>query len=359
MLFSGRRDGNHEEKTMTQPTRFSAATLLGGAVVALAIVIGVIAWLSIDPSGEQGSGLPESFDYSLESYQKIDPALIHYVQKTTIPLDMHEPRAVAVGLGDRIFAAGDKAIHIFDSDGKKLEHIALEQEPYCLAVAGVERLAADTRLYVGMKDHVEVYDGKGRRLRVWNRPSARAVLTSIAVTDMDVFVADAGSPVVWRYDFDGNVLGRIGRRDREREIPGFIVPSPYFDLAMAPDGLLRVVNPGMHRIEAYTVDGHLELFWGRPGMGIETFCGCCNPANIAILDDGRVVTAEKGIPRVKVYRATGEFESVVVGPETLARHSSATVETRDEHRLCPVDLAVDRRSRILVLDSAADCVRVY
>ncbi len=137
------------------------------------------------------------------------------------------------------------------------------------------------------------------------------------------------------------------------------MPSPYFDVAVAPDGLLRVANPGTHRIEAFTFDGHLELSWGKRGMGIEAFCGCCNPSNIAILADGRVVTAEKGIPRVKVYSESGEFECVVVGPEILAPNRSATVETRDELRLHPVDLAVDSRSRILVLDPAAGSVRIF
>ena len=35
---------------------------------AVAIGVGVVAWLRIDPSGEQGSGLPEAFDYDLEKY---------------------------------------------------------------------------------------------------------------------------------------------------------------------------------------------------------------------------------------------------------------------------------------------------
>jgi hypothetical protein len=210
-----------------------------------------------------------------------------------------------------------------------------------------------------MRSHVEVFDVRGSRQSVWSQPGKRAVLTSIAVADEDVFVADAGSLVVWHYNPGGKQLGAIGKRDPSRGIPGFIVPSPYFDVAVAPDGLLRVVNPGAHCIEAFTFDGHMELSWGKRGIGIEAFCGCCNPSNIAILADGRVVTAEKGIPRVKVYSESGEFESVVVGPETLAASPSAMVETRDELRLHPVDVAVDSRSRILVLDPPAGCVRIF
>jgi hypothetical protein len=324
-----------------------------GAIVLLAIGIGAVAWLRIDPSGLHGSGLSDTFDYNLEQYQKIDPALVRYAQKTQVPVGLRAARAVAVGPQDRIFVAGDKTIRVFDRDGKPLEPIALDQEPYCLATGNAGRI------YVGMRDHVEVFGGDGKRQAAWPRPGKRTVLTSIAAADEDVFVADAGALVVWHYDPSGKLLGQIGKRDPSRGIPGFIVPSPYFDVAIAPDGLLRVANPGAHQIEAFTFDGHLELSWGKRGMGIETFCGCCNPSNIAILADGRVVTAEKGIPRVKVYRESGEFECVVVGPETLAPNRTATVETRDELRLHPVDLAVDSRLRILVLDPTAGLIRIF
>jgi hypothetical protein len=271
---------------------------------------------------------------------------------------MHEARAVAVGPDDRIYVAGDKAIRIFSPDGKKLKNRELEGAPFCVAVGGAEH-ESPGRIYVGMREHVEVFNADGKRESVWGRPGKRSVLTSIATAEEDVFVADAGMMIVWHYDPQGKLLGRIGKRDEAQGFPGFIVPSPYFDVAIAPDGLLRVVNPGLHRIEAYTFDGHRELFWGIRGMGVEAFCGCCNPANIAILPDGRVVTAEKGISRVKVYGPEGKFECVVVGPETLEPNPSAAVETRDELRIHPADLAVDSRSRVLVLDPAIGSVRVY
>src|SRR5262249_4676088 len=136
----------------------------------------------------------------------------------------------------------------------------------------------------------------------WASPGGRAWLTGLTTSAKDVFVADAGNRVIWRCDHSGKVLARIGEKNKERNIPGFIVPSPYFDLEMHPDGLLRVANPGRHRVEAYTVDGDLELAWGVASTAIDGFCGCCNPINIALLPDGRIVTCEKGLPRVKVYR---------------------------------------------------------
>ncbi|MBM3243119.1 hypothetical protein FJZ31_43220, partial [Candidatus Poribacteria bacterium] len=50
---------------------------------------------------------------------------------------------------------------------------------------------------------------------------------------------------------------------------------------------------------------------GYLSMDIDGFCGCCNPVNFAMLPDGRFVTCEKGLPRVKIYDADGTFSGVV------------------------------------------------
>jgi hypothetical protein len=343
---------------MSSMKQIIAFAIFADAVVVAAIIVGVFVWARTKPSGEAGNKLPKAFDYDLEQYAKVDPALIRYDEQAKIPLGMTAPRAIAVGPRDRLFVAGDRTIAVFNAEGKTLKTIELEQEPHCLAVAkGGPALAG--QLYVGMKDHIEAYDGDGQRKAVWSAPGKRSVLTSIAAGEEDIFVADAGSLVVWRYDRAGKLLGQIGRRDPSRNVPGFVVPSPYFDVAIAPDGLLRAVNPGMHQVEAFTFDGHLELSWGKRGMGIKTFCGCCNPSNIAILSDGRIATAEKGLPRVKVYSPTGDFECVVVGPSVLAPNSAMLTQGCGEDTLHPVDLAVDSRDRILVLDPLASCVRIF
>jgi len=341
----------------TQAAKSIVGTLIATALAA-AIVVGVAAVLRIDFWGQRGSGLSVRFDYDLEEFQQIDPALIRYRPVGGIFPGMREVRALAVGPEDRIYVAGDRAIRVFGPAGAELMEIALEDQPRCLAVAGVGD-AFPGRVYAGLKTHVEVYSAQGKRKAVWDNLGQRAVLTSIAVAEQGVFVADAGNRIVLRYDTDGKLMGRIGQRDEDRNIPGFVIPSPYFDLATAPDGLLRVVNPGRHCVEAYTADGDLVVSWGKPTAAIEGFCGCCNPVNIAILPDGRFVTAEKGIPRVKVYTAEGRFDSVVVGPEMLVPTASAIEETRSRHKLLAVDVAADSQGRVLVLDPSAGRVRVF
>ncbi|NLY02988.1 MAG: hypothetical protein GXY83_43605 [Rhodopirellula sp.] len=346
----------------------SKINLTGGWTIAVAVVLAVavaaVAVSRVDLSGDTGSGLPQRFDYSLETFKTVDPSLILYRQAGELPLEMSAARAVAVGPEDRIYVVGDQKVVVYNADGTKHAEIILEESPRCLAVGGAEH-DPPGRILVGMRDHVEVYAPDGKRQAVWERLGEKAVLTSIAVADAagepDVFVADAGNRIVLRYDSSGKRLAEIGRLDREQRIRGFIIPSPYFDVAVTPDGLLRAVNPGMHRIEAYTFDGHFEepLAWGKAALAVEGFCGCCNPANMAVLPGGGYVTGEKGIPRVKVYGADGAFVGVVAGPDLLAPTMTITEETREDHELAVVDVAADSRGRVLVLDPAARKVRIF
>ncbi len=266
--------------------RISRTSIFIGAIVTLAIAVATIALLRIDRTGKKGSGLGNTFNYDLKDLRKIDPALIQYEEVGKIKTRFQDVFGVAVGSNEQIYVAGDEAIRVFNGNGERLSEIKLTGSPQCLAVTG------DGTVYVGMKSHVEVYDNEGVRKANWEGLGQNAVLTSIAVSgnDVDVFVADAGNRVVLRYDTSGKLVNRIGERDEAKNIPGFVVPSPYFDIAVAPDGLLRVVNPGHHRVEAYTFDGYLELSWGKTSMGIDGFCGCCNPVNFAMLPDGGFVT---------------------------------------------------------------------
>jgi len=333
-------------------------TLRAAVVIAIALGVAALAVWRIDHWGERGNGLSKSFQYDLEAYQKTDPSLIGYRQTARIPLGLIEPRAVAAGPDDRIYVAGDRAVHVHAPGGARLRQINLSAEPQSLAVGGSEHKYPG-RIYVGTGAQVQVFAPEGKRLATWDVAGRKALLTSIALGEHEIYLADATGRIVLRLDLDGKLLGRIGARDSSDGIPGFVIPSPYFDVALGPDGLLRAVNPGRHRIEAYTPDGSLEVFWGKATLGIEGFCGCCNPANIALFADGRVVTAEKGVPRVKLYSAEGQFLSVVAGPELLTPEPTSAEETRQAHKLKVVDVAVDSRGRVLVLDPGARSVRVF
>ncbi|MBN1854142.1 MAG: NHL repeat-containing protein [Pirellulales bacterium] len=329
-----------------------------GATLFAAVVVGTYALYRLDPWANRGNDSPTRSALDLQDQFSIQPQLIHYLQTSEIPIPLDVVRAIAVGLEDRIYVAGDRTVYRFGSDGAGEVVLHTDGEPTCLAI-GFNRHVAPGTFYVGVGKAIEVFLPNGEPLAVWHGLSDKTVLTSIAVSENDIYAADAGERVVIRFNPQGEIAGQIGRTDPDREMPGFILPSAYFDVAIGPDGELYAVNPGARRIEEYTSDGMLEGFWGKAGTAVDAFFGCCNPAHMAILPDGRFVTSEKGIPRIKVYNGFGEFECVVAGPSELGVRDSATVDARLEKNTQVFDIAIDSQGRILVLDPNTKRIRIF
>ena len=293
------------------------------------------------------------FAYDLERVRKTDPKLIRYEATGKFAAANPDPRRLAMGPEDRLHIAGKNGITILDLNGARLDEIVLPSAARCVAVG------PDGTVYAGLRDHVEVFDRKGQRTAAWESPGKKVWLTGLAASDKEVFAADAGNRVVLRYDKSGKVIGRIGEKSKDRNVPGLIVPSPYLDVALGRDGLLRVNNPGRHCIEVYTTDGELELSWGKPSAAIEGFCGCCNPIALELLADGRYITCEKGLPRVKIYSAQGQFECVVAGPESFPENArTGAISDKSDGMLGGLDAVVDSRSRVFVLDLVTAAVTV-
>jgi len=326
-----------------------------GVLIGLSVIGAIVAVVRLDTTGKKGSGLGKEFEYDVKELTRIDPNLILYEESAeAIKTGFANTHGIAVDSKGSVYVAGDKAIRIFAQSGKQLSEIKLDDMPRCLTVT------ADGTIYAGMKDHVEVYDAQGKQQASWESLGQDAVLTSIVVSKDNVFVADAGHRIVIRYDTAGKVINEIGKRDTFRNIPGFVVPSPYFDLAIPRDGLLRVVNPGRLRIEAYTFDGDIEFWWGEPSVTVQGFCGCCNPVNFAILEDESFVTCEKGLIRVKIYDPEGTFVGVVAGPEQLVEGDTTRIgEIAYEGKTDGFDVAVDASGRIFVLDTIKNVIRIF
>ncbi len=335
-----------------KPSRrsFLRRGVAGAWLFGLGSVMGFLANRTPKVAGQAlrtGRTLGKEFAYGLEQPPRTDPKLIGHQEIAAIPTGLKELRAVAVADGN-VYVAGDRTVIRFGKNSARLKALDLGEAPRCLAVG------SGGRMLVGFKDHVETYAPDGTRIARWERAGPKAVLTSIAVAGSDVFVADAGDRIVLRYDWQGTLRSRIGKKDPARDTPGFIVPSPYFDLAIGPGPLLWVANPGRHRLEAYTFAGDFESSWGEASFAMSGFCGCCNPAHFALLPDGRFVTSEKGITRVKVYSVRGEFESVVAGPELFLGPNNLP-----DSSPVGLDVAVDEAGQILVADRSKGAVRRF
>lgn len=321
---------------MANMSRHLIPAWLWAALAAVALVLALALALT-ERRREPGPSLI----YDVSSYEAVDPAKVLFREAERISLNLDTPTALCVRGNGTILVAGQDVIVVLDSSGGELGRFAVEGAPDCLAEG------PDGRLYLGMRTRIAVHDPQGKHLQSWQDLGPRAWISSIAVDDEHVFAADAGNKVVYRFDMSGNLLNRIGERDPERDVPGFIVPSPYFDILLDPGGGLWAVNPGKLGFEHYRPDGSLASSWYRPGMEIDEFSGCCNPIHAAYRSDASLVTAEKGINRVKVYAPDTALLGVVATPEMLGTLAETAASFQEEASVR--DLAVDNEDRVLVL----------
>ena len=303
-------------------------------LVIMVLVLGVGVFLGQSRRKDLG----KSFDYSLDDYRQVDPALVKYKEADPIVPTIKNISALAVREDGRIYIAGENAIEIVGG-----ETVPVPGTPTCLAVD------EPGNLFAGMRDHVEMISPNGD-VDVWDSPGEKTLLTSIAVDIWYVYAADAGSRRIWRYDRRNPAAKplEIGKKDWANGVRGFYVPSPFFDVAISrADGSLWAVNPGYHALENYRPDGMPLSSWDASGMNIEGFSGCCNPSHFALMPDGSFVTAEKGLPRVKILNVDGSLRCVVAVPDQF------------EDGVTGLDVAVDDEGKIYVLDPSRNQVRVF
>jgi hypothetical protein len=307
-------------------------------------------------------GQPNALDYDLSQYMHVDPALVRYKPAGSFAAP-RGARALAVKPEGLLLIAAGAAVHCFDAHG--------QTGGEWLSTATTARALvfdADGNLLVATQKTVEVYGPNGSLESTWDIPRGGKeprLITSIAATGDHVFLADALGRIIVRTDRQGGNVKLLGAADAARNIPGFILPSPYFQLVIGRDGLLWVNNPGKHRVEAYTFDGDFEQAWGENSIQTPGFCGCCNPVGLATLPDGKFLTGEKGLRRVKVYRADGVFESIVAPPDAFAPSADDMMRQEEAAEVSAKGLAVaaaphrDATGRVYVLDQSARLVQVF
>jgi len=250
----------------------------------------------------------------------------------------NELRGLHLDKTDRLWAVGDRAVKLFDPPGKVIRRWKTDFDPICITT--------DTQrtLYVGHTGGYTRYDDTGKLLGTFRDADRLGRVTAIGFTGQDVLLADATQRCIHRYGQDGRFLNDIGA---DNNTHGFLVPNGHLEFAVDAEGLIHAANPGKYRIERYSPAGKLLGHFGRFGTKKpEDFPGCCNPTNMTLTPDGRVVVTEKAPPRMKVYDAQGRILAVVT-PEFF------------DPNCRNMDVAVDSRNQIYVADTVRLRILVF
>jgi hypothetical protein len=265
-----------------------------------------------------------------------------------VPLDGKVATAIAVGADDHIFVAIDRSVMVLDREGRTVERLQLDRVPRGLAIDSTGTL------YVAHAKSILAIDCPTKERRRWQLPNDNAWLSGIATLGDDLYVADSKAGIVWRFDRSGTVKGEVASK-----FGRFSVADEFFSLS-ASAGELHIANPRRHQVESFDASGQSLATWGSASRQLAGFSGCCNPMAVAVRSDGCVVTAERGIPRVKLFSASGEFKSLIAGPEDFS--AVRNPDPTDAVAACnnsDLAVAVDSRHRTLVLDQAARHIRIF
>ncbi|MCX6335429.1 MAG: hypothetical protein NT092_14210 [Bacteroidia bacterium] len=202
--------------------------------------------------------------------------------------------SAAVSINGDIYVGGESFISCYASDLTKKWTLKMPSTITAMAVNG------DT-VYASSAQTIYLVSCQGKPITEWGPYEANSIITSISAYGQYVAFADAGTKRVFILKKNGEVKSMIGQSDNR-----FIIPSPYFDVALYSGNVLFIANTGNRRIESWTIEGKFLEQFGEPGTAPGTFCGCCNPAHFAVIPQG-FVTAEKGLNRVKIIDQYGKF----------------------------------------------------
>lgn len=152
----------------------------------------------------------------------------------------------------------------------------------------------------------------------------------------NLYVADANSQRIYKYDKDGKLLTSWGGPGtREGEFLG------WMDLALDGNGSLYVTDAGNHRVQQFTTDGKFLKQWGTQGAGNGQFNF---PCGVAVDRTGHVYICDTENHRIQVFSADGVFErafgkegcyaGMLVAPRDIAVTADGILFIADALNLC-------------------------
>ena len=296
----------------------------GILILIFSLVIIIIVLVTVDFSSTRINNRPDNpYEFQVEEYKQVPEELIRYKETRQFRMDANTFGGLSYH-DELLYVIADQSIRIINPMGRQLGQFSLADSARCIHVVNKEFIIT------GHQNYISIYNNKGELLVRSEKLKGSALITSVAGNENKIYAADAGNRNVVIFDEAGNKTSEFEGVSKSSVLHGFIIPSPYFDIAVNKNHELWVVNPGMHALQQYSDEGNLENFWEKASMKIEGFSGCCNPAHFTFLPNGHFITSEKGMVRIKEYDEKGTLLSVVAAPQKFKEEGKAPEVVADE-----------------------------
>jgi hypothetical protein len=281
------------------------------------------------------------YEFSVEEFKQVEEDQISHQEVKRIKLTHAEPQGLSYHAGD-IYILYKAHLQIIDVNGKQKQTIRwTDAEALCV------KALPDNRILIAYSGFLRIYNAEGEMLQQSESLPEESSVTSLAVSQENIFAADGGRREVLIFDLQLQLKSSFKGESGVSSLHGFILPGNQFSLDFNQENELWISNPGVHQLQNYTEEGRLRGGWGEASFGPEGFSGCCNPTYFAFLNDGRFVTSEKGLVRVKIHRESGEFLSYIAPPAAFGDGNTAPA------------IAVDEQDNIILLDFEQLMVRIF
>lgn len=246
----------------------------------------------------------------------------------------------------------DYGIQLVSPGGEVLSTWPMRGGLHAEAIQGCE----DGTVYVAGNGKLAQFDADGRLLNMVDTDEVyggEPNTSGLCVSDQYVFVAfGMGNSLRATED--------VYRFSRELAEPKKIIEEQYgccthLDLEVHGSELFVAEN-SRHRVKRFDFEGNELGRWGRRDRrNIEGFAACCNPCNTDIGPKGVIYTAESGVGRVKRFSPQGEFLDFVGYVDTTEFDGGSRLAAQSCY--IPIEVNLDA-SRIYIMDVRAHIIRV-
>jgi hypothetical protein len=262
------------------------------AIVSLLVILSFIGFIVVDTISSDKSARRES------EKAKEPPLADMWNISKVVGSDDGPLTSVFATTDGKVFLGGDSYVSCYSKEFSKVWVLKTAQKINSITFNN------DT-LFAASDEMIYLINITGKLIAEWGPYETKSIITSVTAGRRLIAFADAGVKRVFILDKKGEVHTMIGQTGNQ-----FIIPSPYFDVALYGENTLFIANTGHRRIETWTTDARLLGSFGYAGTAPDAFCGCCNPAHFAVIPDG-FITAEKGINRIKKLDPDGKFVEYV------------------------------------------------